>query len=190
MDGRIKGVPDVLFDVARRPKIPKPPRGTIFPSGPKGLGLERSTVIVTEITPEMFPGVQFASYDELLPYWSLTKILGPEGMLWFYQKSDMGGRHLPGGAVLDFAIEDRFPPIGLRVQTERFHVGVSSQKRAYDYEQMIFLAQSGYEVRDIFSHQYLHDPTGQTCLKLVYGILNGTSQPNPAQSGVISVRPA
>jgi hypothetical protein len=138
----------------------------------------------------LFPAVQFASIDELYPYWALTKILGPEGINWFYQKSEMGGRHLPGGSVLDFSIEDRYPRIALRVQTERFHVGVGSQKHAYDYEQMLFLSQMGFEVRDIFSHQYLSDPTGQRCLKLVYAVLNGLSQPNPAQVGSVSVRPA
>jgi hypothetical protein len=188
--GRIPGIPDVLLEVGKRARIPRPPRPTIYPQGPKGLGLQKKPVVYNTITPEMFPGVEFASYDELLPYWAFTKILGPEGLNWYYQKSEMGGRHLPGGSVLDFSIEDREPKIAVRVQTERFHVGVNSEKRAYDYEQMLFLSQSGFVVHDIFSHQYLHDETGQTCLRLCWAILNGFVQPNPALTGALSVRPA
>lgn len=192
-DGRIPGIPDVLFRAGIRPQIPKPPRPTIFPSGPKGLGLERKPTIIGG-PGEPFPGFlgQNNSLDEWFPYWSLMKILGPEGesSRWFYQKSEMGGRHLPGGSVLDFSIELGYPLIGMRVQTERFHVGVPSAKRAYDYEQKIFLSQSGYNVYDLFSHQYLHDLTGQSCIRLVYGILNGQTQPDPGLSGSTSVRPA
>ena len=188
--GKIPGIPDVLINIGRRPKIPRPPRPTIFPSGPKALGLDKDPVLSPKIVPEMFPGVEFASVDELYPYWALTKILGPEGVNWFYQKSEMGGRHLPGGSVLDFSIEDRQPPIALRVQTERFHVGVSSHKRAYDYEQKIFLWNSGYQVADIYSHQYIQDETGQRCLRLVYAVLNGHLSADPALSGSASVRPA
>jgi hypothetical protein len=187
---KIPGIPQSQFYVGRRPKIPRPPRPTYKPAGPKELGLERKVVIVTAIVPEMFPGVEFASYDELLPYWALTKAIGPEGLGWFYQKSEMGGRHLPGGSVLDFSIENQEPKIAIRVQTERFHVGVSSHKRAYDYEQKIFLEQQGFTVRDIYSHQYLHDETGQACLRLIWGILQGWIQPDPALSGSVSVRPA
>lgn len=192
-DGRIPGIPNVLTQVGIRPKIPRPPRPTVFPSGPKGLGLERKPTIVGG-PGEPFPGFlgQNNSLDEWYPYWALMKILGPEGEAsgWWYQKSEMGGRKLPGGAVLDFSIEVGYPLIGMRVQTERFHVGVTSQKRAYDYEQRVFLEQQGYMVRDIYSHQYINDQTGQACIRLVYGILNGTIQPDPALSGSTSVRPA
>jgi hypothetical protein len=190
LSGKIPGIPSELLYVAKRPKIPRPPRKTILPQGPKGLGLQRKPVILGKIVPEMFPAVQFDSLDELYPYWALTKLMGPEGSLWYYQKSEMGGRHLPGGSVLDFSIEDREPKIAMRVQTERFHVGVSSHKRAYDYEQMLFLSQSGFVVHDIFSHQYIHDESGQACLRLCYAILNGFAQPNPALTGAVSVRPA
>jgi hypothetical protein len=188
--GRIPGVPDSQFTVGRRPKIPRPPRPTIFPSGPKYLGLDKDPVLSPKIVPEMFPGVEFASIDELYPYWALTKIMGPEGQNWYYQKSEMGGRHLPGGAVLDFSIEDREPKIALRIATERFHIAVTSHKRAYDYEQKIALWSMGFQVADLFSFQYLDDVTGQTCLRLVYAVLNGHLQADPALSGVPSVRPA
>ncbi len=193
MDPKLKGVPNVLMRVGIRPAIPKPPRPTIFPSGPKGLGLERKPIIVGG-PGEPFPTFlgQNNSLDEWPPYWALTKIKGPEGESsgWYYQKSEAGGRHLPGGSVLDFSVEDQWPMIAIRVQTERFHVGVSSQKRAYDYEQKIFLSQQGYVVHDIYSYQYLQDETGQACIRLIYGILNGQVQPDPALSGSVSVRPA
>jgi hypothetical protein len=190
LSGKIPGIPSVIIDIGKRAKIPRPPRPTITPQGPKGLGLQRKPILLGKIVPEMFPGVEFASIDELYPYWALTKLIGPEGMGWYYQKSEQGGRHLPGGSVLDFSIEDREPKIAMRVQTERFHVGVSSHKRAYDYEQMLFLSQGGFVVHDIFSHQYIHDESGQACLRLCYAILNGFAQPNPALTGAVSVRPA
>jgi hypothetical protein len=192
-DGRIPGIPRVLTQVGIRPKVPKPPRPTIFPSGPKGLGLERKPVIVGG-PGEPFPGFlgQNNSLSEWPPYWALTKIKGPEGEAsgWWYQKSESGGRHLPGGSVLDFSIEDQYPMIALRCQTERFHVGVSSQKRAYDREQLIFLSQQGYRVVDIYDYQYLGDETGQAIIKLIWAVLNGQQQPDPGLSGSVSVRPA
>lgn len=191
---RAARIPDVLLDIAKRPKIPRPPRKTATPSGPKWLGLERDPIYVggPGEPPEHFLLRGNVSKDEWPPYWGFTKILGAEGPAggWYYQKSEMGGRHLPGGSVLDFSIEDRYPKIAVRVQTERFHIGVGSAKRAYDYEQKIFLSQQGFVVHDIFSYQYLHDPSGQACIRLLWGILNGLIQPDPALSGSVSVRPA
>ena len=176
----------------RRASIPKPPRPTIFPEGPKALHLDTKPVFVggPGEPPAAFLERGYNSRDEWPPYWAFSKIKGPEGSGWYYQRADLGGRKLPGGAVVDFAVVDQSPPLAVRIQTERFHIATNFRKQAADREQRIALSNAGWIVLDIFSYTYLGDPTGKKVIQLVNDILGGRMQPSPLTTGVTSVRPA
>jgi hypothetical protein len=175
-----------------RPSVPRPPRPTIFPAGPKQLHVTSKPEFIggPGEPPLWFLNLGYNSRDEWPPYWWLTKKKGPEGQGWVYQKNELNGRKMPGGAVVDFAVLDQSPPIAIRVQTERFHLAVNFRKQAGDREQRVALSNAGFTVADIYSYTYIHDPSGRAVSKLMSDILGGRHQPDPITTGTTSVRPS
>lgn len=126
------------------------------------------------------------SKTEWYVYWALEKLLGPEGVTWTFQEAFAGGRHIPGGAVLDFVVYTPKYRILIRVQTWRFHLGGGGEKIALDLEQKINLfTPYGEElVIDIYEQYFLWDKTGKAVLDVVQDAINGIEWPSPISTGL------
>lgn len=125
------------------------------------------------------------SMTECMFYWAMEKMLGPEGREWDYQGSKLGGRHMPGGAVVDFVYYGfGEQQVAIRIQTYYFHQGVDPNKKAEDREQRIALEDAGYIVIDVWEQEFIHDETGQAVLKVAHDAINGIQHENPMASGL------
>lgn len=113
------------------------------------------------------------SATEWIFYWALARVFGePKDPrkppfyggypFWAYQVAEIGGfvRSL-GSAVVDFVIYQGPTILGIRIQTERFHIYTTSEKQAYDAFQRASLEAAGIDVVDVFDDQILGDPSGQ-----------------------------
>lgn len=161
------------------PRPLKPARPTQRPTGPKMFRPGTKPMILNDW---MNPPPGFLngnnSLSEWLIYKSLTLILGPEqNGAWQYQGKI--NAQLPGGAKPDFVVTQSSRPLALRVQTERFHIAVSSFKQFNDDEQRIQLGRQGYDVCDIYEEHYINDETGKAALKVTNDCLNGRQRANP-----------
>jgi len=111
-------------------------------------------------------------------YWALAHIFGnpvnpdlppftggePD---WTYQQPYMHGRASPLGAVVDFIVW-RTPtgrPVGIRIQTEYWHLFTSAEKQVSDYFQRERLNDE-LDVVDVYDYTYTSDPTGQTVIRV------------------------
>lgn len=135
--------------------------------------------------PEDFVGGT-TSKTEWYVYWALEKLLGPQGIYWTYQESFAGGRHIPGGAVVDYVIYMPRRTILLRVVTWRFHFSFGAEKIQLDYEQKIQLfGLFGEEVVvDIYEQHFINDPTGKKVLDVTQDAINGLEWPSPISTGL------
>lgn len=142
--------------------------------------------------PEAFcdMNVQFAggavSKTECYVYWALEQILGDEGEQWSYQESQLGGRQMPGGAVVDFIYWSE-PPVAMRIQSFYFHQAVSPFIKIKDAEQRIALETAGYNVIELWEQDFIFDQTGQAVKAVVRDALSGTERPNPLATGLARV---
>lgn len=104
------------------------------------------------------------------------RLSGPERMVWGWlvrnnipfdsQVEVLGGRR-PGGAVIDFIIAIRQPPIALRIQGY-WHDNVSAKLN--DDQQQQALEELGYSVIDIWEHELATvDMTHWTMINALYG---------------------
>lgn len=153
--------------------------------GPSVLGLGTKPVYVggPGEPPAGFVGGT-TSATEWYFYWACEKILGPEGIRWDFQSSQMGGRHQAGGAVVDFVImQNRGLRVGVRIQTYRFHQNVDSFKQAYDIAQFRALYGPDFIIIDVFEDQYINDQTGQAAIVAVLEVINNKQRPNPLANG-------
>lgn len=123
------------------------------------------------------------SISEAYIYWALTKILGPEGSDWAYQQSVLGGRHGPGGAVVDFVVYYRAIALGIRVQTYRYHIAAGPAKQAYDNDQILSISTLNIRVYDIYEQDFIFDDSGQAAIKVCLDVLNGNYAENPITAG-------
>lgn len=170
-------------------KAPRFPRAVV-PTGPSVLQLNKKPAYVggPGNAPEDFIGGA-TSLSEWYIYWALLKILGPEGDQWAYQESFLGGRYMPGGAVVDFVVYQGEILIGLRIQTYYYHTGSpgGSVKHSSDLEQKVSLEENGMYVIDIYEQNYIHDETGQAAIQQVLMALELVEEFNPRATG--QVRP-
>lgn len=158
-------------------------RRGIFNYGQTHLGL-RINVVNTD-GPEQFVKANMrlfatgtTSRDEGYFYWALLKLIGPErepgknGLVWYYQ-SKVGQNS--GSAVVDFVIEGvgPNPQIGIRIVTPHFHINAGARKRASDFEQQFYLLDNNMLVVDVFSQNYINDPTGRAVLKAAAAAIEG-----------------
>lgn len=161
---------------------------SLFPSGPISLGLGAKTK--QEGVGPGEPPLNFVggtnSKTEWYVYWALEKLLGPEGDSWSYQQSYAGGRHIPGGAVVDFVVYTPMQLIMIRVQTWQFHLGAGPEKSSYDWDQKISLGAAYQDavVIDVYEQYFINDTTGKAVLAVMADALAGQEWPNPLATGI------
>jgi len=126
------------------------------------------------------------SATEWYVFWAFEKLLGPEGVNWTYQESFQGGRHVPGGAVIDFVLYMPMQTILVRVQTWRFHFGDGPDKIQADTEQKIANTSIWGEeiVVDIYEQYFIDDDTGKAVLEVCSDAMQGVEWPNPIATGL------
>lgn len=162
-------------------------------TGPRHLALQSKPLPVggPGEPPEGFVTAH-TSRDEWIIYWALAKVLRdpPDprqppfigGVLWEYQKTVDGGR-VVGGQVVDFVyLHPKGKTIGLRIQTERYHIMTDAAKQMSDF----FLKSSQRaidQIVDIYSQDYLGDPSGKAACVVVANALKGIQSYSPILSG-------
>lgn len=118
------------------------------------------------------------SLTEWIFYWAMAKVFGnPRGSDvrlapfyggwpdWGYQVAELGGHtRALGSAVVDFVVYQGLTIIGIRIQTERFHIFTESRKQVYDEIQRAQLEGNGLRVVDIYDTELLGDPSGQKAI--------------------------
>lgn len=126
------------------------------------------------------------SRTEWFVFWAFTKLLGPPGTVWTYQESYAGGRHVPGGAVVDFVLYMPKFRILVRVQTWQFHFSDGAEKVQADKEQRIALpGPFGEEiVIDVYEQYFIQDETGDAVLEVCKDAIAGIEWPNPMATGL------
>lgn len=178
-----------------RPKkgISQPGHARTFsalPTGPRAFANRTNPMLATGPGTAP-PGFVTASTSgsEWYVYWALAKISGdPHGddvrkppfygsrdeSIWKYQYPYAGGRHLPGGAVVDFVWQPFNNPLLIRLQTEHFHVFSTTIKQATDLLQKDRLSDFG-KVVDLFDQWFISDPSGAAvivqCKRAIRGLL-------------------
>jgi hypothetical protein len=177
-----------VFHYQPKAQDPLTPRRNLVSYGPEVLGLARGPEQQREgpgEPPEGFVGGT-TSRTEWYVWWALEKLCKPLGIEFTYQSSFSGGRHIPGGSVVDFVIFMPLYEILLRVQTYRFHFVLGSDKQQYDVEQKIELSDNiGTVVVDIYEQDFIDDETGRKVLAVVRDALNLHERPNPLATGFV-----
>jgi len=190
----IKGLPPLprMGGKTSRPKpIRKVPQR---PTGPRLYQLEKKPRRITGGPGE--PPVGFVtphtSKTEWIVYWALAKVLGTPGdprkppfvggTNWQYQKAVGGGRRIRGGQVLDFVVMSGLKAIGIRVETERYHIFTSATNQASDFYLRTH-AVGVDEVIAIFDQDFIGDPSGKSACATVARAIRGDQDPNPIRFG-------
>lgn len=182
----------------KRHRIPRPPRLRYFTVKPQGPDLYRGVRNPVEDNDWFSPPPQFldpklhGSAEEWPIYKGLMLKLDPGrdprkppyegGKTWKYQKSLAGGR-VPGGQVVDFVVDQGNRTLGIRVQTERYHVFAGPDKVAFDF--YLKTHSVGIDlIIDIYSQYYLGDKSGHAAMVQVANALKGQQAPNPGVFGL------
>lgn len=133
------------------------------------------------------------SRSEWILYWALSKIFkDPEdprqppftgGFQWEYQRSEFGGRSRLGGQVVDFVVHmANGNDVAIDLQTQRYHLYISPERTAYDYQRMLSLARF-YEIIPIQEVDLILDPTGEQAVSTVVRALGGRARIGPKSGG-------
>lgn len=102
---------------------------------------------------------------------------------WAYQVSELGGHtRALGSAVVDFVVYHGGTTVGIRIQTERFHIFTDSRRHAYDAFQRAQLEQ-GMRVIDIYDDELLGDPSGQKAVVAMKRAIGLIEKINPVIAG-------
>ena len=188
----LKNLPALPKLGSTKPVIYRP---TVRPLGPRLYRLSKRPDIVGGGPGEPPPGfvTGTTSRSEWRYYWALAKIfvdpLDPRrppftgGKEWQYQAA-VDGRFTRdvGSSVIDFLIYQGVRKLGLRLQTERWHVMAGPQKFWKDF----FLKTHSNEVDliiDVFDQYSLSDPTGEATIKQLKFALKGNQEPDPVRLG-------
>ena len=137
------------------------------------------------------------SVTEWMLYWALARIFNnPRGddvrsapfyggwPDWGYQTSELGGHvRALGSAVVDFVVYQGATVIGIRLQTERYHLFANSQRYAYDLIQRSQLERNGMTVVDVYDTALLGDPSGQKAIIAAKRAIGRIEDLNPITSG-------
>lgn len=183
-----------MRQLATPPKLPKLRTPAKSPLGPRFIPRIEEVITGPGDPPPGFLTGQ-NSVTEWLAYWSLAKIFeNPKDPRippfyggfpdWGYQVAELGGyvRAL-GSAVVDFVVYQGATIIGIRIQTERFHVFASARQQAYDALQRANLESNGMRVIDIYDDQLLGDPSGQKAVIAMKEAIGRIEKVNPILSG-------
>lgn len=148
--------------------------------------------------PAEFVGV-WSSKTEWMVYWALCRLLAPEkdprkppfvGVegVFAYQKAEDGGR-VPGGSVTDFAVNTPTGWIGLRVETERWHIFTEAVRQVQDFFIKTHL-RTMERVISLYDQHFIFDSSGSAVIKVVAMALKGIELPSPIRTGTAErVRP-
>ncbi len=184
-----------LPKIAREPRPIKVPKPTVRPLGPRIYKLNAAPRQLSGgpgDPPEGFVGAHTSS-EEWMVYWALAKVLDDPrdprqppyvgGKAWNYQSDDpiYGGR-VSGGQVMDFSIDQGNETIGIRLQTERWHIMASSGQQAKDFYLLTHL-QGVTRVFDLYSQYFVEDKSGRTVCEHVARALRGETLPDPLRLG-------
>lgn len=180
------------------PEMRKPPS---MPTGARAFRpIPRDQQPIVQGPDDPPPGfiVPSTSVTEWICYWSLIKIFDPNGPdprtppfdgrwpYFSYQAFFDGGRSGPGGAVIDFMVYAAGTgrmDMGLRIQTEFFHLFASAQRHAYDEDQRNNIESSGLTLIDIYDQDILGDPSGSKAIITLKSALGMIERPNPIATG-------
>jgi hypothetical protein len=194
------------------PKLPRPSKPSPFhpkkpfaiaPRGPRHLHLGQHPLIVGVGPGEPPPGFVGAhtSREEWMVYWAIAThkndpvnprvppFTGSRIGDWFYQAADAGGR-VPGGSVTDYQVRTPTGMIGIRLDTERWHIFAGPNQQLKD----LFIkthVKSLQKVVTIYSQDFLRaDPSEQAeaLMKVVALALRGIEYNNPIRSGTAQRR--
>jgi len=103
---------------------------------------------------------------------------------WSYQVAELGGfTRAIGSAVVDFVLYQGRTIIGVRIQTEHFHLFTDSAKQASDAFQRVNLEASGMTVVDIYDNEILGDPSGQKAIIAAKHAIGRLERVNPITGG-------
>lgn len=183
-----------LEQFGANPKVPRLDYPTTLPVGPKIYKLQKRPRMVGMGPGDPPPGFVTAhtSASEWRYYWALSKVLGTPkdprqppfigGVDWSYQKAEQGGRHEPGGSVVDFVVHQGGGTLGLRIQTERFHVFADAATQLRDFSQKIHLKAIDVVI-DIFDQWSISDRTGEATVKQVRKAIMGIQEEDPIKFG-------
>lgn len=140
--------------------------------------------------PEGFVGV-WTSRTEWYVYWALCRLTEPGknprlppfvgGSRFTYQKAEEGGR-VPGGSVTDFAIRTPLGWIGVRVETERWHIWQTADVIMHDLYLKTHL-ESMERVISVYDQHFIGDESGQEVLRVMSLALKGIELPSPIKFG-------
>jgi len=133
------------------------------------------------------------SRSEWFLFWAFQKILGPPGQgpreyTWEYQQSFQGGRHIPGGSVVDFVVYTPLYTVLCRLVSYYYHHAAGSEKQASDFEQRVRLGESSDNslvVIDVYEEDFIHDETGEAAIEVAKLAIAGVEMPNPIATGSV-----
>lgn len=168
------------------------------PTGPRQFR-DRTNPLLLDAPGTPPPGFVIAttSGSEWVFYWSMGRVTGDPRMEdirnppfrgsrdpagWTYQYPYAGGRHLPGGAVVDFVYSPYYNPILIRIQTEHFHVYSTTVKQATDILQRDLLSKYG-KVVDVYDQWYMTDATGAAGIMIARRAIRGLLPIDPLLTG-------
>lgn len=181
-----------LPPLASRIAPPRRPRG-IVSYGPSELRLRENMDVsggpqtFVRNNPQLFATSSTSAHEGWF-YWGCLKVIGPEyeygknGLLWRYQSKVRGAAGGPGGSIVDFLIENLgrgVDDLGVRIVTPFFHTGSGALNRGSDFEQIYTLLDAGVFVVDVYSVNYMSDPTGRAVIKAVEGVLQMRADYSP-----------
>jgi hypothetical protein len=110
--------------------------------------------------------------------------------IWVYQKHEQGGR-VAGGSVSDFVVlsNSGAAKIGIRVETERFHIWTDSGTQQKDIYIAAHLETVNKIVR-VYDQHFVDDPTGEKVTRIMALAMKGIELPSPVTMGTAQrVRP-
>jgi len=199
---RATGLPR-LPTITDKPRPLPVRKHAIRPTGPRVYGLSRksrSAIGFGDPPAEFLDPTYHGSGHEWIYYWALSRIFRdpPDprkppyegGKLWQYQVS-VDGTFIrsPLSSVLDFLVLFGGQKIGLRIQTERYHVFADAARNAQDYY-LKFHSAAVDRIMDLHPQYVIADETGQAAIKQVARALSGQEEPNPEYLGLAErVRP-
>jgi hypothetical protein len=135
---------------------------------------EGGPVAFVRNNPQLFATSSTSAHEGFF-YWGLVKKIGKEdaygtnGLIWQYQVKMRGAAGGPGGAIVDFVISNTIHglDLGVRIVTPYYHSGAGPLKRGEDFEQQYTMMDSGVFPVDVYSVNYISDPTGRAVLNAV-----------------------
>jgi hypothetical protein len=181
--------------LASPPRLPKLKGAAKAPTGERFVPKISTTLTGPGEPPPGFINGQ-NSLTEWVAYWALFKIYGQStddprrspfyGLYPYfqYQSSELGGfTRALGSAVVDFVVFLGRTTLGIRIQTERFHIFTDNRKQASDSLQRAQLEASGMQVIDVYDVDLLPIADGQKAVVTMKRAVGLLESPNPLVSG-------